>query len=432
MSARLLAGPLAVGLVGLVAGALLPGVVAVVLTAAAAGAAAVILAAADRRRLRRAIVEVEVWRAGSDSSNPGGSPPTWRQLAGATEALGRAYQRRGEKLGRQRPWRRELVDSLVNAAVLFTDQGRLRVANNAARELFGIPPLATDLTVMQSVGSPALVSAIREVRRSGEPATVDTSHGDRELRSVVSRVADETLVIATDRTRERQVEKLRRNFVVNASHELKTPVTSIQTLSEALAVTIERDPARSASLVARLGDEASRLANLVQDLLDLRRLEESSPAERVPVDLAELVRRCVTEQLDHARSLEIDIEVEVADVAMVAGVPGDLELIVNNLLANAVRYNRAGGTVELQLATDSGEQILRVGDTGIGIPSQDLPRVFERFYRVDTDRSHDSGGTGLGLSIVRHAVESHGGSIEVRSVLGEGTTFTVTLPIEPT
>lgn len=321
---------------------------------------------------------------------------------------------------------------MVQPALLFSAEGRMLVANEAARSLFGIAPDVTHLTVVQAVGSVGLVNAVHKARKTGEPMTVDVDHREQDLRGFVSVVADETLLIVSDRTRERRVEELRRNFVVNASHELKTPVTSIQTLAEALKVTVVNDPDRTATLVNRLGVEAGRLAQLVSDLLDLRRLEErGGPLELVPVDIAELVRRTVADLIPHAEAREVDLGVEAPDRAVVVGVPGDLEVIIKNLIANAVRYNRPGGTVEVSVTPKGDTQVIEVKDTGIGIPQGDLARIFERFYRVDADRSRDTGGTGLGLAIVRHAVESHGGTIQVESLLGEGSTFTVVLPTEP-
>ncbi|MFW6010102.1 MAG: sensor histidine kinase, partial [Actinomycetota bacterium] len=263
------------------------------------------------------------------------------------------------------------------------------------------------------------------------PVTVDVEHGDHDLRAVASRIGSETLLVITDRTRERRVEELRRNFVVNASHELKTPVTSIQTLAEALEVAARDGSDRTVPLVNRLGKEAERLARLVRDLLDLRRLEDREPMEDTVVDLAELCRITVAELLPRAEQRGVTVELEAPDRAVVHGTAGDLETIVKNLISNALQYNRDGGSIDVRIESRDDSQVLSVTDTGIGIPQQDLTRIFERFYRVDAARSRETGGTGLGLSIVRHAVQRHGGSIRVESLLGEGTTFTVTLPVEP-
>ena len=348
---------------------------------------------------------------------------------GVGALLGVAWQRRRATPTPATSWQGDLVDSLVNAALLFSQQGRLQAANDHARELLAIPADAGEMTVAQAVGSAELADAVRQVQEHGTPITLDTEHGEHDLRAVVSRISDETLLIVTDRTLERRVEELRRNFVVNASHELKTPVTSIQTLSEALAVTLRSgDQARVPKLVKRLELEAARLARLVHDLLDLRRLEDRGPLEREPVDLAELVRRVVVGHLDRADERDLELSVDAPDRAFVTGDESDLVVIVENLVANAVQYNRPGGEVQVRVVPGQDEQVVTVRDTGIGVPHQELSRIFERFYRVDTARSRDTGGTGLGLSIVRHAVERHGGRIDVASRPDEGTTFTVHLP----
>jgi signal transduction histidine kinase len=287
------------------------------------------------------------------------------------------------------------------------------------------------MTILESTASTGIAETAQRVRESRTPMTVDVERAGRDLRVSVSLIGDETLVVLTDRTRERQIEDLRRDFVVNASHELKTPVTAIQTLGEAIAVTLaDRSGDALQSLVKRLNGESERLARLVGDLLDLRRLEVAGPLERVPVDLAEVVRLVVADLLPRAEGRGIGIDVDLPDSAPVAGIPADLEAIVKNLITNAVKYNRDGGSVDVTLRTQDAARVLRVADTGIGMRQQDLPRVFERFYRVDTARSRETGGTGLGLSIVRHAVERHGGKVQVESSLGEGSTFTVTLPID--
>ncbi|MEX2420724.1 MAG: histidine kinase dimerization/phospho-acceptor domain-containing protein, partial [Actinomycetota bacterium] len=254
MNPRLLGAIALVGAVAVMAGQRFAASVAV---ATVVGVGLLVVLAVDAfesRRLRRIADQVNAW-VGNVEYRPiqlGGSD-AWRQLGIAINALGAAYRRRGSKLERERPWRRQLVDSLVQPALLFSDEGRMLAANDASRDLLGIPSGAIDLTVVQALGSAALAGAVREAVASEEPVIVDVERGQLDLRAVVSLVGDETLVIIADRTQERRIEELRRNFVVNASHELKTPVTSIQTLAEALQVTIRDDPDRTGHLVSRLG-----------------------------------------------------------------------------------------------------------------------------------------------------------------------------------
>ncbi len=354
-----------------------------------------------------------------------------RRTAAHTVRPDREAEERARAAARdeERPWRTQLVDALNQPALLFDDAGRLHAANASALELMAIRTAERGASILETTASTAIVEIAARVRADREPMTVDVERAGRELRVSVSLIGDEALIVLADRTRERQIEDLRRDFVVNASHELKTPVTAIQTLGDAIAVTLPTDPVRAASLLKRLNDESERLARLVGELLDLRRLEVAGPLERVPVNLSEVVRLVVADLLSRAEGNGIEIDVDVPDNAPIAGVHADLEAVVKNLVSNAVKYNRVGGRVSVGLRTEGGARILTVADSGIGIRQQDLPRIFERFYRVDTARSRETGGTGLGLSIVRHAVERHSGTVQVESALGEGTTFRVTLPI---
>ncbi|MFO7779287.1 MAG: ATP-binding protein [Nitriliruptoraceae bacterium] len=336
---------------------------------------------------------------------------------------------------KHRSRRRELVESIAQGAVLLSDEGRVLAINDAARELLAIPEDARTRTAADVLTHPALADAADDVRDTGEPMTLEFDHAEARLRVNISMLRDEVLVLITDRTEEHRVEELRRDFVVNASHELKTPVTGIQALADALSVVSEQQPERVPELVTRLGDEATRLAALVDDLLDLRRLEAGGTLERTRVDVAELVRRVVAAQVDRAEALEVELSVDAPTGVEVASAVGDLEVVVRNLVRNAISYNRPGGTVHIMLrpvgdGEAAGELELVVTDTGVGMDPVELPRIFERFYRVDPARSRHTGGTGLGLSIVRHAVEHLGGSIEVDSHPGDGTSFTVRLPAE--
>jgi len=407
--------------------------VAVALVATTAGAAPalavaalVVLAAgahwAGERHRRRALLQ----RLGSPRRGAG-----WDVLGAAVDAAVDERERASAELARIEPWRSRLVSSIEGPALLFSGDERLVAANEAARTLLGIPEPRSDVMLVQALGSATLSTAVREAQAVGRPVQVDAEVRGRDLRATVSAVADEILVIVADRTEQRRVEELRRNFVVNASHELKTPATSIRALTEALQVALSSDSPRTPDLVERLVEESDRLVHIVHDLLDLRRLEEPGPLERVAVDLVAVVEDVLAGLHPGAEEVGVELAAELPGTARIAGVPEDVGLVVHNLVSNAIRYNRAGGSVTVRLERDAGEYVLSVADTGIGIPRRDLQRVFERFYRVDVARSRERGGTGLGLSLVRHAVERHGGSIDVDSLLGTGTTFTVRLPIEP-
>lgn len=406
------------------------GTVLLLVLAALAGAA--VATALASRRAARVARTIGAW-LGSDRDErlDLGGRGGWRALALTLGALGASHRALDDVVAERIPRLAAFVEAIIPPALVFSSAGRLVAANTAARALTGLGEGVVGLTVLQALGSTALADAVQHVRERRSPVTLDVERAGRELRASVSMVGHELLVVLEDRTRERRIEDVRRDFVVNASHELKTPVTSIQTLAEALEITLRSDASRAPMLAKRLVDESERLARLVGDLLDLRRLEEPGPLQRVTVDLAEVVRRTLAEYLPRAEARGIVVDVDVPTSARLAAVPADIDVIVKNLVSNAIKYNEDGGRVEVRIAADDGTLVLTVADTGIGIPQQDHARVFERFYRVDTARSRATGGTGLGLSIVRHAVERHGGSIGIESLLGEGTTFTVRLPVAP-
>ena len=230
------------------------------------------------------------------------------------------------------------------------------------------------------------------------------------------------------------LERVRTDFVANASHELKTPVAGIRLLSESIEATSEDgDLEATRAFSGRLSKEVTRLQSLVTDLMDLSRLEDEfrSPNAAATCDLAGIVATAVESRLpnvrEHGLTLELDeSHWEAGGRARISA--ADATLVVDNLIDNAIAYTEEG-VVSVLLATEGHDAVLRVADTGIGIPARDQERIFERFYRVDKARSREEGGTGLGLALVRHAVDRAGGSISVESELGVGSTFTVSLPL---
>jgi signal transduction histidine kinase len=234
-----------------------------------------------------------------------------------------------------------------------------------------------------------------------------------------------------DVTEARRLEATRRDFVLNASHELKTPAASIRAAAEMLRDAQRDDPASADRFARTLERESERLSRIVADLLDLSRLEAGGDLEE-RVQLDALVAEEGHRFEDRARASQLTLDVRTEQVPAVRGSERDLALMVANLIDNAIRYTPGGGTVQVSVGSSDGDVRIRVEDSGIGIPQRDLTRVLERFYRVDPGRSRRSGGTGLGLSIVRHVVENHGGSVSVESELGRGTTVDVVLPVAET
>ena len=355
----------------------------------------------------------------------------WRQLAAELIEVGRWMELRYEELTGERERVQRLLDALPTAILLFGGTG-LDYANPVARGMFGVRG-GEARSPLQVLGVEGLADAVAEARETGRSVEVEVDRGDRHLTAHASVTGEDVVaLVVTDETDSRRLEAVRRDFVTNASHELKTPVAGMQALADSLGLAIDRDPDRARSMIVRLQIEATRLGKLVRELLDLARLEEDAAAQatRQRVDLAEIVRVQAERLAPVAEGRGVAVRWHAVDPAPLVALPGDLRLIAANLIENAVRYNRPGGHVDIRVRRTASQVILEVEDNGLGIPEADRDRVFERFYRVDKARSRADGGTGLGLSIVRHAAERHGGDVTVDSVLGEGSTFRVTLPVE--
>jgi signal transduction histidine kinase len=350
----------------------------------------------------------------------------WRERALAAEAIGREQQLEAN----EDRWVRDLILSTMHEGVLLIGREADVVFANEAigRHLQAVP------TSLDSILPFALRTAIQEGRDRGEPTTVliETGVPSRWLRGTITPAADDaTLVIVRDVTHQQRTEAMRRDFVANASHELKTPAATIQAAAETLRHAAVDDPAAVPRFAAQLEREAVRLSRIVADLLDLSRLESGSALDEL-VSLGAIAREEGQRLMEAAVDAGVALEVRVRSERTVRGSQRDLALLVRNLIDNAIRYSHEGGHVSVDIDPGDDAVTLRVSDTGVGIPSKDIPRIFERFYRVDRARSRDTGGTGLGLAIVKHVVENHAGMMEVDSELGRGTTFRITLPAAPT
>lgn len=319
------------------------------------------------------------------------------------------------------------VLSALSDGVMLIRDGRIGYANPAAARLLGsIPPES-----VARLAPSLLVGLVERSAVMGQTEEVfERGHPPRWIQAVAGPLADGSggvVVVLRDVTERRRIEEVRRDFVANASHELKTPVASIQAVAETLVRAIDDDPEAARRFARQLQATAGRLSQMVKDLLDLSRVESEAP-EIQKVNVRRLVVKEIDRIADRVAVNGIELKLRLKK-AVASGNRKDLRLLVRNLIENAVSYTPAGGTVTVKTFRSGDEAVIRVSDTGIGIPQRDLPRIFERFYRVDDARNRETGGTGLGLAIVRHVAEEHGGTVEVESELGRGSTFRVRLPI---
>jgi signal transduction histidine kinase len=347
---------------------------------------------------------------------------TWEEHARRAEAIGREQRLDAQE---ERRVRDLSLSTMHEGIMLIGPDARVALANDAIGRHLSSTPASLDVILPFS-----LRTAIEHSRGGHEPTSVlvETGVPTRWLHATITPAADgATLVVVRDVTEQRRLESVRRDFVANASHELKTPAATIQAVAETLRQAAEDDPAAVPRFASQLEREAVRLSRIVADLLDLSRLESGSALEE-QVSLGAVAREEGRRLEAAAQRAGVTLEIRTDTERPVRGSHRDLALLLRNLIDNAIRYSHADGQVQVEIGSEGDEVTMGISDTGIGIPSKDIPRIFERFYRVDRARSRDTGGTGLGLAIVKHVVENHGGTIEVTSELGRGTTFRIRLP----
>ena len=322
----------------------------------------------------------------------------------------------------------QVIDALESAGVVVDP------SNNVVKVSPGA--LALGLVSHQALVHPELVRLVDSVRRSGESKLEEVNisrgpFGDANLYLFV-RVARlgarYILLLAEDRTEAYRLDDVRRDFVANISHELKTPIGAVSLLAEALSFAAD-DAAQVRKFAKRLTKESERLSRITQEIIELSRLQAADALAK-----PELV------SIDHVVALAVDqnhVAADASAVQLVSGgdasatVYGDESLLVvalHNLIANAIQYSPSKSRIGIGVSNVGGIVEIAVTDQGVGIPEDDLDRVFERFFRIDPARSRNTGGSGLGLSIVKHVAHNHGGDVRVWSQLGSGSTFTIRLP----
>jgi len=329
----------------------------------------------------------------------------------------------------------ELLDALTDPLLLIRD-GRIVVANTAALALLGHHILGED--VRTAIRHPAASEHLARPLGNGVDRGIELMGlGTRDQRWLM-RVAElsdgRRLVHLVDRSLAHAAERIRVDFVANASHELRTPLAAILGFAETLGGEAGGEEATRTRFLGVIMKEAQRMQTLVDDLISLSRIEaEKHRAPDEAIDLRALMSEVTRVIQDQPASRDRTLDVQApADLPAVAGDRAQLSQLLHNIIGNAVKYGRAGSPVRISLSpADAGMVRLAVEDEGDGIDPKHLPRLTERFYRVDSGRSRAMGGTGLGLSIVKHIVERHRGRLDIASIPGSGTTVTVTLPTAP-
>ncbi|MFM8706492.1 MAG: ATP-binding protein, partial [Planctomycetia bacterium] len=414
------------------------------------GLAAVAAGRAVAGRLARPVADLSLAAARLADGDvaapiPTAEPTELAHLAEAIGALREQLVERGLTIGRQGTQQEAVLGSMIEGVLAIDARQRVVDINRAAAELLGVDPTrAIRRSLQEVVRNPDLRQFALRAIDCREPVEDDLllrGARDRTIRLRGTALRDVSgeggaVIVLNDVTDMQRLENVRRDFVANVSHELKTPIASIKGFVETLIDGAGDDPADTRRFLDIIARQADRLASIIEDLLALSRIEQSEGTgnlPREPVKIADLLSAVTVDCLPRADERSIRLDVTCDDCLAVEVNAPLVEQALINLVDNAIKYSDPGRTVWITAAVESGSSadeavLIGVRDEGCGIEAEHLPRLFERFYRVDKARSRKLGGTGLGLSIVKHIVQAHDGTVAVESTPGVGSTFTIRLP----
>ncbi len=359
-------------------------------------------------------------------------------LAASLNRMAAQLQDLVDKLSLESGRREAILSSMLEGVLAVDSNLRVTFCNESFRRAVGAAgPVPERLPVLELVRDPGFLDMLSRVLVTGETVKqriqLTAAQGrwyEVQCAPLAPASRRGAIAILHDITDLERLERVRKDFVANVSHELRTPLTAIRGYAETLLDGAIDDEENNRNFLEKIRAHSIRLNNIASDLLVLSELESGQPpAAPEPVSVRAAVEAAVRTMESEARVRGVTLHCDGVESAEVMGHHTRLEQALVNLVDNAVKFNRKGGEVTIEVEREESNVRITVADTGIGIPSEDLPRIFERFYRVDKARSREVGGTGLGLSIVKHTVERMGGSIEVESQLGKGSRFTIALPV---
>ena len=350
-------------------------------------------------------------------------------------AMADEFEGRVTTMARQRDEQAAVLEYMGDAVLILDGPGRVQLVNHAATALLGAERASiVGRSFTQVVRDHQLVELWQKSQQEEreEEAGLDISHLGLFVRAIVTPLesgrSPRCMILIQDMTKMRRLETVRRDFISNASHDLRTPLASMKAVVDTLRGGALDDPFATQHFLDRLDTEVEDMTQIVQELLELSRLESGRvPLRREPTAVQSLVEPPVERLRPQAERAQLSLEMRIAeDLPEVVADAERVKQVVTNLVHNAIKFTLPKGHVTVSADAKGGDVLIAVSDTGVGIPAEDVPRVFERFYKADRARS--GGGTGLGLAIARHVVEAHGGKIWVESVEGQGSTFTFSLP----
>ncbi len=328
-----------------------------------------------------------------------------------------------------------ILSQMTDGIVAFDQMGEMIHINNAAAEFLGSRNTVSFKDFVQSFGLDITLEQLNYLDRN-RVVEKQVVLGSKIIKTSFAPYADESdknggiIVVMQDITEQTKLDRARREFVANVSHELRTPITTIKSYAETI-IDMAEEETPEVGFIKVIEAEADRMTRIVTDLLTLSKLDNSTKVmDKKVFDLSALTQNVVDKLKINAHNVGISISFrKEGDTKNFFGDADRMEQVITNIVSNAVKYTPSGGKVDVVCGSGYTEAFIRVSDDGIGIPEKDLPRIFERFYRVDKARSRESGGTGLGLAIAKELIELHGGKIDIKSKEGKGTTVIITLPM---
>ena len=374
-------------------------------------------------------------RAAEDDLSPEELPTdieNFEALSSSVHALASAFELRLSSLDAERTRLEATLTQMTDGVLIADSQGRIQMTNPAAEKLFGEGEALVGKSVSIALRHHQLIETWRKCQQSGEVQSdsveLPATRKFLQLIAIPDQHAGGAILLVQDLTRIRRLETVRRDFISNVSHELRTPLASLKALTETLQDGALEDPTAAHRFLGRIQTEVDALTQMATELLELSRIESGQvPLELKLLSPAKLLSSAADRMKMQADRAGLTLQVDCpADLPLIRADLPRLEQVLVNLIHNAVKFTPPGGEITLMAAPIDQSVCFSVRDTGLGIPTDDLPRIFERFYRVD--RSRTGGGTGLGLSIAKHIVEAHGGKIWAESREGEGSTFYFTIP----
>jgi two-component system, OmpR family, phosphate regulon sensor histidine kinase PhoR len=327
----------------------------------------------------------------------------------------------------------EIINALPDAAVVVDAAGRVTAANLHAAETLQLEPVG--LQVVAILRNTAFVQALEQVQKVKGAVSVEIETLGRPPRQFgvhLSPLGKSTniLILLRDLTREQRIEKMRSDFVANASHEMRTPLATIIGTIETLQGAAKNDPKARERFLETMMDQGKRMRRLIDDLLILSKIELNEHVRpNARINLIDIAKQTRSNLSSLAQELKVDVTIEDAQPIIVSGDSDELMQVLQNLLENAIKYGASGGRIVISSSLEGRFGVIKVRDFGNGIAPEHLPRLTERFYRVNTQESRARGGTGLGLAIVKHIVSRHQGRLDIKSTPGQGSIFSVLIPL---